>query len=67
MKERYEAGANPYCYPGSTVLRNQLAIRDEKLLAEVESLYSQKRLTDLYTQPVVKGRLGFNHLSRIHS
>ena len=67
MKERYEAGTDPYCYPGSTVLRNKLAIRDEKLLAEVESLYSQKRLTDLYTQPVVKGRLGFSHLSRIHA
>ena len=48
------------------VLRNKLDIREAKLLEEVESLYSQKRLTDLYTASAVTGRFGFRHLSRIH-
>ena len=66
MSDLYEAGRDPYCYPESSVLRNKLNIRDANLLAEVESLYSQKRLTDLYTDSVVNGRFGFRHLSRIH-
>ena len=66
MSDLYEAGTEPYCYPGSLVLRNKLDIRDAALLEEVESLYSQKRLTDLYTDSLVSGRFGFRHLSRIH-
>lgn len=66
MSDFYEAGTDPYCYPGSLVLRNKLDIRDAALLEEVESLYSQKRLTDLYTDSLVSGRFGFRHFSRIH-
>ena len=66
MNDLYEAGTDPYCYPASMVLRNKLDIREAKLLEEVESLYSQKRLTDLYTASAVTGRFGFRHLSRIH-
>ena len=66
MSDLYEAGTDPYCYPASEVLRNKLDIRDPKLLEEVEALYSQKRLTDLYTSPLVTGRFGFRHLARIH-
>ena len=66
MSDLYEAGTDPYCYPASMVLRNKLDIREATLLEEVESLYSQKRLTDLYTDSAVTGRFGFRHLSRIH-
>ncbi len=66
MSDLYEAGNDPYCYPESAVLRNKLNIRDAKLLEKIESLYSQKRLTDLYTDSLVSGRFGFRHLSRIH-
>lgn len=66
MSDLYEVGTDPYCYPESTVLRNKLNIREAKLLEEIESLYSQKRLTDLYTDSLVSGRFGFRHLSRIH-
>ena len=66
MSDLYEAGNDPYCYPESSVLRNKLGIRDGNLLAEIEFLYSQKRLTDLYTVSLVNGRFGFRHLSRIH-
>ena len=66
MTELYAAGVDPYCYPDSTVLRNKFDIRDAQLLADVESLYSQQRLAELYTDHPVAGRFGLTHLSRIH-
>lgn len=66
MSELYSAGSDPYCYPDSSVLCNKFDIRDEQMLADVESLYSQKRLVELYTDHPVAGRFGFTHLSRIH-
>jgi cell filamentation protein len=66
MNDLYEAGSDPYCYPGSIVLRNKFDIRDAQLLADVEALYSQKRLAELYTNHPVAGRFGFTHLSHIH-
>ena len=67
MSELYAAAPDSYCYPNSTVLRNNFDIHDAQLLADVESLYSQKRLTELYTDHnPVAGRFGFTHLSRIH-
>ena len=66
MTELYAAGVDPYCYPDSSVLRNKFDIRDTQLLADVESLYSQQRLAELYTDHSVAGRFGLTHLSRIH-
>ena len=66
MTELYAAGVDPYCYPDSSVLRNKFDIRDAQLLADVESLYSQQRLAELYTDHPVAGRFGLTHLSRIH-
>ena len=66
MTELYAAGVDPYCYPDSSVLRNKFDIRDTQLLADVESLYSQQRLVELYTDHPVAGRFGLTHLSRIH-
>ena len=66
MSELYAADSDPYCYPNSTVLRNNFDIRDAQMLADVDSLYSQKRLAELYTNHPVTGRFGFTHLSRIH-
>ena len=66
MSEVYAAGADPYCYPGSSVLRNCFDIHDARLLADVESLYSQQRLAELYSTHPVAGRFGLTHLSRIH-
>jgi len=66
MSELYAAGVDPYCYPGSSVLRNKFDIHDAQLLADVESLYSQQRLAELYTDHPVAGRFGLTHLSRIH-
>ena len=36
MPDKYGVGEDAYCYPGSTVLRNKLDIRDETTLSEAE-------------------------------
>jgi len=36
MPDKYGVGEDAYCYPGSTVLRNKLDIRDEATLSEAE-------------------------------
>ena len=66
MTELYAAGVDPYCYPDSSVLRNKFDIRDTQLLADVESLYKQQRLAELYTDHPVAERFELTHLSRIH-
>lgn len=66
MTELYAAGIDRYCYPDSSVLRNKFDIRDAQLLADAESLCSQQRLAELYTDHPVAGRFGLTHLSRIH-
>ena len=66
MSELYAAGTDPYCYPGSSVLRNRFDIHDGRLLADVEALYSQQRLAELYSTHPVAGRFVLTHLSRIH-
>ena len=66
MSELYATGTDPYCYPGSSVLRNRFDIHDGRLLADVEALYSQQRLAELYSTHPVAGRFGLTHLSRIH-
>lgn len=36
MSDKYGVGQDPYCYPGSNVLRNRLDIRDDPTLSEAE-------------------------------
>lgn len=40
MPDKYGVGEDAYCYPGSTVLRNKLDIRDELTLSEAEQQLS---------------------------
>lgn len=40
MIDKYGAGEDPYCYPGTTVLRNRLGLRDEQVLSEAEQAFS---------------------------
>lgn len=40
MPDKYGVGEDVYCYPGSTVLRNKLDIRDELTLSEAEQQLS---------------------------
>lgn len=36
MLDKYGVGDDPYCYPGTNVLKNKLSINNEKLLFEAE-------------------------------
>lgn len=36
MLDKYGVGDDPYCYPGTNLLKNKLSIQDEKLLTEAE-------------------------------
>lgn len=41
MIDKYGASQDPYCYPGTTTLRNLLDIRDDELLAAAERDFSR--------------------------
>jgi len=53
---------DPYVYPGTSVLKNRLNIRDAELLeaVEIDLVYSRMR------QGLPKGQLDFDHLKSIH-
>ena len=56
---------DPYCYPGTEVLKNKLGIQDEEELLETEKILSMLRLTELIKKPL-RGSFDFQHLCRIH-
>ena len=58
----YDAIADPYCYPGTTVLRNIPDIRDSEALAEFEAVSTAQRADE----PLPAGRLGVRHYRAIH-
>lgn len=41
MADKYGVGDDPYCYPGTCVLRNKLGLQDEGLLDEAERELSE--------------------------
>ncbi|MBA4492710.1 Fic/DOC family protein [Paenactinomyces guangxiensis] len=52
-------------YPGTTVLRNKLDIRDQKKLEKWERLMTAKRLAQLIKKPL-SGSFDLAHLQKIH-
>jgi cell filamentation protein len=58
----YEAEADPYCYPGSSVLINRLGLRDQAALAEFEAEMVAQR----FREPIPAGRLSYRHYCAIH-
>jgi cell filamentation protein len=58
----YAAFADPYCYPGSDVLRNRLDIRDAAALAAFETEITAVRAEE----PLPKGRFSVTHYCAIH-
>jgi len=58
----YDAIADPYCYPGTTVLRNIPDIRDANALAEFEAVSTAQRADE----PLPEGRLSIRHYRAIH-
>lgn len=39
--DKYGAGQDPYCFPGTAILHNRFAIQDEQILAEAERALSE--------------------------
>jgi cell filamentation protein len=53
----YEAGDDPYCYPGTSVLRNELGLHDRAALDAFEADAVRQR----GEEPLPRGRLGVTH------
>jgi cell filamentation protein len=53
----YEAIADPYCYRGTSVLRNRLGLRDQEALDAFEAEATAQR----FSEPLPIGRFGMAH------
>lgn len=55
-----------YCYPGSSVLKNKMGIRDKERLHETERKLTMLRILELLDKPV-RGAFDLKHLQAIHA
>ena len=58
----YDAVADPYCYPGSTVLRNIPDLKTQDTLDAFEAVSTTQRADE----PLPEGRLSVSHYQAIH-
>jgi cell filamentation protein len=58
----YDAVADPYCYPGTTVLINKLGLRDQARLDAFEAEITTQRAAEAFPA----GRLGYSYYRAIH-
>ena len=58
----YQAVTDPYCYKGTTVLKNRLGIRDQDALDQVEADTTAQR----FAEPLPKGSLTPTHYCSVH-
>jgi len=58
----YAVEDDPYCYPGTTVLRNRFDIRDEQVLEDLESELTTARADE----PLPEGALDEAHFRAVH-
>ena len=58
----YDAVEDPYCYPGTTVLKNNPGIQDQAALDEYEAAMTAQRSDE----PLPSGRFTVNHYRAIH-
>jgi cell filamentation protein len=58
----YEIGDDPYCYRGTTILKNIPGIRNRRALAEFEAISTAQRSDE----PLPAGRLSVSHYRAIH-
>ena len=58
----YQAEADPYCYPGTTVLKNKLDLRDQAKLNAFEAEITAQRATE----PLPAGRFDYAHYLALH-
>ncbi len=54
-----------YCYPGSSVLRNKLGLKDQDQLDQYEAEITALRLVELQEKPI-KGHFDLEHLKKLH-
>jgi cell filamentation protein len=59
---RYSAFEDPYCYPGTRVLRNIPSLRTRSALERFEAIATAQRADE----PLPTGRLGVAHYRAIH-
>ena len=58
----YDAVSDPYCYPGTTVLKNRANRRTQAKLDHFEAEATAQR----FTEPLPRGRLTVRHYCAIH-
>jgi cell filamentation protein len=58
----YDAVEDPYCYPGTTVLKNKLNLRTQKELDAYEAEITAQRAEE----PLPTGKLSYPHYRAIH-
>jgi cell filamentation protein len=58
----YDAVSDPYCYPGTTVLKNRAGLRTQAELDHFEEEATAQRATE----PLPQGRLSLRHYCAIH-
>ncbi|MBM3649855.1 MAG: adenosine monophosphate-protein transferase [Alphaproteobacteria bacterium] len=58
----YGAFKDPYCYPGTSILRNLPDLRDRAALQQYEAMATAQRADE----PLPNGRLGVAHYRAIH-
>ena len=58
----YEAVADPYYYRGTTILRNRLALKDQRALDAFEADATAQR----FLEPLPSGRLSVSHYRAVH-
>ena len=58
----YDAIADPYCYSGTSVLKNIPGIRNQNVLAEFEAVATAQRADE----PLPGGRLSVRHYKSVH-
>lgn len=58
----YDAVADPYCYPGTTVLKNRMNLREQDKLDAFELEMANARANE----PFPAGRAGYSHYRAFH-
>ena len=58
----YETAPDPYCYPGTGVLKNRLGITDQRERDAFEAMITAQRAEE----PLPIGRLGYAHYRAVH-
>ncbi len=58
----YDAVEDPYCYRGTTVLKNRFGLRDQVELDKVEIFFTARR----FDEPPPQGKLSYRHYLKIH-